>query len=176
MPSSSPGPGPSVPNEACGILAGDRAAIDGGRAIGFYPLTNAEASPFLYRIDPAEQLHAMVAIDDADDVVWGIFHSHVASPAEPSVTDIGLAFYPEALYLICSLADLDAPHIRAWSIQDGLVTRSPSSSSSVTRIVAVRVAEKRRARRTLSHAQRRAGQAAVVPLGALPPGSRLRLV
>ncbi|HVQ21688.1 MAG TPA: M67 family metallopeptidase [Candidatus Saccharimonadia bacterium] len=110
-----------VPNEACGILAGERAAIDGGRAIAFYPLTNAEASPFLYRIDPVEQLHAMVAIDDADQVVWGIFHSHVASPAAPSVTDIGLAFYPEALYVICSLADADAPHLRAWSIRDGQV-------------------------------------------------------
>lgn len=114
-----------VPNEACGILAGDSAAIDGGRAIGFHPLTNAEASPFLYRIDPAEQLHTMLAIDDADEVVWGIFHSHVASPAEPSVTDVGLAFYPEALYLICSLADPASPHIRAWSIQQGVATEVP---------------------------------------------------
>jgi proteasome lid subunit RPN8/RPN11 len=110
-----------VPNEACGILAGDHSAYEGGRAVGFHPLTNAEASPFLYRIDPVEQLHAMLAIDDADEVVWGIFHSHVASPAEPSVTDIGLAFYPDALYLICSLADPAAPHVRAWSIRDGAV-------------------------------------------------------
>ena len=114
-----------VPNEACGILAGNRSAYEAGGALGFYPLTNAEASPFLYRIDPVEQLHAMVAIDDADEVVWGIFHSHVASPAAPSVTDIGLAFYPEALYLICSLADQDAPHIRAWSIQQGVATELP---------------------------------------------------
>jgi proteasome lid subunit RPN8/RPN11 len=111
-----------VPNEACGILAGDLSAFESGRAVGFHPLTNAEASPFLYRIDPGEQLRAMLAIDDADQVVWGIFHSHVASPAEPSVTDIGLAFYPDALYLICSLADPDAPHIRAWSIRDRTVS------------------------------------------------------
>ena len=64
----------------------------------------------------------MLAIDDADQVVWGIFHSHVASPAEPSVTDIGLAFYPDALYLICSLADPAAPHVRAWSIRDRVVS------------------------------------------------------
>jgi proteasome lid subunit RPN8/RPN11 len=114
-----------VPNEACGILAGDRSAYDGGRAVAFYPLTNAEASPFLYRIDPVEQLHAMLAIDDADEVVWGIFHSHVASPAEPSVTDIGLAFYPDALYLLCSLADPAAPHVRAWSIRDRSVSEVP---------------------------------------------------
>ena len=46
----------------------------------------------------------MLAIDDADEVVWGIFHSHVASPPEPSMTDVGLAAYPDALYLIGSLA------------------------------------------------------------------------
>jgi len=114
-----------VPNEACGIVAGARSAYDGGRAATFHPLTNIEASPFLYRIDPVEQLHAMLAIDDADQVVWGIFHSHVASPAEPSVTDIGLAFYPEALYLICSLADETAPTIRAWSIRAGQVAEVP---------------------------------------------------
>lgn len=114
-----------APNEACGILAGDRAASDGGRAIRFHPLTNVEASPFLYRIDPVEQLHAMLAIDDADEVVWGIFHSHVASPAEPSVTDVSLAFYPDALYLIGSLADPAAPHIRAWSIAGDEVTEVP---------------------------------------------------
>ena len=114
-----------MPNEACGILAGDRSAFEDGRAVRFHPLTNAEASPFLYRIDPREQLHAMLAIDDADEVVWGIFHSHVASPARPSVTDIGLALYPDALYLICSLAEPDAPRVRAWSIQDGVVTEVP---------------------------------------------------
>jgi proteasome lid subunit RPN8/RPN11 len=114
-----------VPNEACGILAGDLSAFESGRASSFHPLTNAEASPFLYRIDPGEQLRAMLAIDDADEVVWGIFHSHVASPAEPSVTDIGLAFYPDALYLICSLADPEAPHVRAWSIRDRRVTEVP---------------------------------------------------
>jgi [CysO sulfur-carrier protein]-S-L-cysteine hydrolase len=114
-----------LPNEACGILSGARSAYEDGSADGFRPLTNAEASPFLYRIDPVEQLHAMLAIDDADQVVWGIFHSHVASPAEPSVTDIGLAFYPDALYLVCSLADRTAPHVRAWSIRDGTVSEVP---------------------------------------------------
>lgn len=114
-----------APNEACGIVAGGHAPGDGGDAVRFHPLTNAEASPFLYRIDPVEQLHAMLAIDDADEVVWGIFHSHVASPAVPSVTDVSLAFYPDALYLICSLADPAAPHIRAWSIASDKVTEVP---------------------------------------------------
>ncbi len=104
------------PNEACGIIAGDGAAATGGRPVRFHGLTNAAASPYRYLIDPAEQLAAMLAIDDADEALWGIFHSHVRSAAEPSPTDIGLAFYPDALYLICSLADQDAPVVRAWSI------------------------------------------------------------
>ena len=104
------------PNEACGIIAGDAAAASGGRPLRFHGLTNAAASPYRYLIDAREQLATMLAIDDADQVVWGIFHSHVRSPAEPSPTDIGLAFYPDALYLICSLADADAPVVRAWSI------------------------------------------------------------
>jgi [CysO sulfur-carrier protein]-S-L-cysteine hydrolase len=112
-----------VPNEACGLIAGDRAPADGGRALRFVRLRNAAASPYRYLIDPQEQLEAMLAIDDRDEVIWGIFHSHVASPAVPSPTDVGLAFYPDSLYLLCSLSG--DPHVRAWTIRDGLVTEVP---------------------------------------------------
>ncbi len=67
----------------------------------------------------------MLELDDADRVVWGIFHSHVRSAAEPSPTDIGLAFYPDSLYLLCSLADMDAPVVRVWRIRDGVVSEVP---------------------------------------------------
>jgi len=60
----------------------------------------------------------MLDLDDRGEEVWGIVHSHVASPAVPSVTDIGLAFYPESLYLVCSLAGAE-PELRAWTIRDG---------------------------------------------------------
>lgn len=116
------------PNEACGIVAGDRSALEGGAALRFHALTNAAASPLRYRIDAREQLRVMLAIDDADEAVWGIFHSHVGSPAVPSPTDIGLAFYPEALYLICSLADPSAPIVRAWRIVAGEVAEVPLSA------------------------------------------------
>jgi len=108
------------PNEACGLIAGGIPAADGGAPTRFLPLTNAAASPYRYLIDPDEQLHAMLDIDDADEMVWGIVHSHVMSPAVPSDTDVGLAAYPDALYLICSLAS-DQPQVRAWSIQSGAV-------------------------------------------------------
>jgi proteasome lid subunit RPN8/RPN11 len=107
-----------LPNEACGIIAGDVPAGRGGIATRFHALRNAAASPYRYLIDPDEQLRVMLAIDDADETVWGIFHSHVGSPAEPSATDVGLAQYPDSLYLICSLAG-EVPAVRAWSIRDG---------------------------------------------------------
>lgn len=110
-----------LPNEACGLLAGRATAEDGGTPTRFLALTNAAASPYRYLIDPDEQLRAMLDIDDADEVVWGIVHSHVASPPEPSATDVGLAAYPDALYLICSLAS-DPPVVRAWVIRDGAVS------------------------------------------------------
>ncbi len=106
-----------APDEACGILAGGAPWIEGGRPLRFYATKNAERSPYRYRIDPEEQLRVMLQIDDADEVVWGIFHSHTHSPAEPSPTDRSLAFYPGALYLIASLTDPEQPQVRAWVIE-----------------------------------------------------------
>lgn len=109
------------PNEACGLLAGPVLPAEGGAPTRFLPLANAASSPYRYLIDPQEQLRAVLDIDDAGDEVWGIVHSHVASPAVPSDTDVGLAGWPDALYLICSLAT-EPPEVRAWSIRDGTVT------------------------------------------------------
>ena len=109
------------PNEACGLIVGDRAAAEGGRALRFEPTRNAAASPYRYSIDSADLLRITLATDDADEVIWGICHSHVRSPARPSPTDVGLAFYPDALYLIVSLGDMDEPDVRAWRIVEGTV-------------------------------------------------------
>jgi proteasome lid subunit RPN8/RPN11 len=109
-----------LPDEACGILVAERVAEDGGVPTRFVGLRNAAASPYRYLIDPDEQLLVMLRIDDADEVVWAIVHSHVASPPVPSATDVGLAAYPDALYLICSLAE-EPPLLRAWTIVDGAV-------------------------------------------------------
>ena len=73
-------------------------------------------------IDPDEQLKVWIELDDADEVVWAIVHSHVASQAVPSATDVGLAFYPDSLYVIVSLADPKSPSVRAWSIREGSVS------------------------------------------------------
>jgi [CysO sulfur-carrier protein]-S-L-cysteine hydrolase len=113
------------PNEACGLLIGRRVAAAGGEATRWEPTRNKAASPYRYEIDPDDLYRIVVAADDADEVVWGIVHSHTHTPAVPSPTDIGLAFYPDALYLLVSLADdqadagTGAPSVRAWRILDG---------------------------------------------------------
>ena len=115
------------PNEACGLVIGDRPAADGGRPLRWVATANKAASPYRYEIDPADLYRLTVATDDADEAFWAIVHSHTHTPAVPSPTDIGLAFYPDALYLLVSLADdeadqsTDTPSVRAWRIVDGAV-------------------------------------------------------
>jgi proteasome lid subunit RPN8/RPN11 len=106
-----------VPNECCGMIAGRN-----GEATQIYRARNAEASPFRYVIHPQDQFRITMEIEDRGEEIAGIYHSHTKSPAEPSQTDINLAEnWPDPLYLICSLADPDAPDVRAWSIRDGSV-------------------------------------------------------
>ena len=110
------------PNECCGIIAGSADAAAGGRALRYEPCRNAAASPYRYTIHADDSYRVVVAIDDADEAVWGIVHSHVKSPAVPSPTDVGLAQFPDALYLLVSLAAdqadpaTQAPSLRAWRI------------------------------------------------------------
>jgi proteasome lid subunit RPN8/RPN11 len=103
------------PLEACGILSGVGEAFT-----RFYPCRNAEASPVRYRIDPLEILGVLRRIDAAGESLLGVFHSHPTTEAYPSETDRRLAFYPEALYLILSLAG-PQPVLRGFWIRDGAV-------------------------------------------------------
>ena len=116
-----------APNEACGLIIGSAPAAAGGIALRYEACRNEAASPDRYSVHPDDLLRVTVEADDADQVIWGIVHSHVRSPAVPSLTDIGLAFYPDALYLLVSLADdqadpaTGAPSLLAWRILDGVV-------------------------------------------------------
>ena len=112
------------PNEACGLIVGDAPAADGGGALRYETTRNKAASPYRYEVDPPDLLRLTIETDDADEVFWGIVHSHTHTPAVPSPTDIGLAFYTEALYLLVSLSEDEAgpdgtPSLRAWRIVDG---------------------------------------------------------
>ena len=115
------------PNEACGLVIGSAPAASDGIALRYEACRNAAASPVRYTIHPDDLVRLAVATDDADEIFWGIVHSHVRSAAVPSPTDIGLAFYPDALYLLVSLADDEtdpatgAPSLRAWRILDGVI-------------------------------------------------------
>jgi proteasome lid subunit RPN8/RPN11 len=114
-----------VPNEACGIVVGDRPAADGGRALRWAPLRNQLASPYRYAIAPDDLLRLTIETDDADEVFWAIVHSHVASPARPSPTDLRESHYPDALYVLVSLDSSEADpetgeeRLRAWRIVNG---------------------------------------------------------
>ena len=105
------------PNEACGLLAGAD-----GTATKLFAMTNAERSPVIYRIDPKEQLRVFNEIEDGGLQLVGIYHSHTRSAAYPSDTDVRQAYYPDAVYLIVSLADTNAPDLRGYRINDGKVT------------------------------------------------------
>jgi len=114
------------PNEACALLAGRAGSVE-----RVYALPNAEASPTFYVVEPKAQLRAMTEMDDLGLDLVGIFHSHVATEAYPSRTDVELAAYPDAAYLILSLADEDAPVLRAFRIRDGQVTEQVADGVAV---------------------------------------------
>lgn len=106
-----------APIECCGILAGTD-----GRIMKLYRARNAENSPYRYSVDSRDLLAIW---RDADANGWefvGIYHSHTASPAYPSPTDVRLAAYPDAIYLLVSLADPSNPVLRAFHIRDGKIT------------------------------------------------------
>lgn len=89
-----------------------------GVASSVYRAVNAEASPLRYGIDAAEQFRLMRRIEEGGEELSGIYHSHTKSAAYPSQTDVNLAGWPEAVYLIVSLAD-DEPSVRGFWIRDG---------------------------------------------------------
>lgn len=115
------------PNEMCGVIVGDAYAADGGQALRWEPARNEAASPMRYVVHRDDIYRLTVETDDADQVFWGIAHSHVRSPAVPSPTDIGAAQYHDALYLLVSLDPDQAdpttgePGVRAWRIVEGSV-------------------------------------------------------
>jgi [CysO sulfur-carrier protein]-S-L-cysteine hydrolase len=105
-----------APNECCGLIGGEN-----GEAKSVYRARNAEASPLRYNLDPQDQFRIMSEMEESGEELSAIYHSHTASPAYPSQTDINLAAYPDAIYLIVSLAEDEVP-LRGFEIRDGEVT------------------------------------------------------
>jgi [CysO sulfur-carrier protein]-S-L-cysteine hydrolase len=111
------------PDEACGIVAGPEGS---DRPVRIVEMTNAERSPTFFRFDSLEQLKVWRDLDDRDEVPVVIYHSHTATAAYPSRTDIGLASEPDAHYVLVSTADCgndDGPvEFRSFRIVEGVVT------------------------------------------------------
>jgi proteasome lid subunit RPN8/RPN11 len=105
-----------APNECCGMLGGGD-----GRAASLYRATNAEASPLRYSIDAKEQFDLMRRIEEAGEELVAIYHSHTRSAAYPSQTDVNLAGWPDAVYVIVSLGTED-PDVRGYWIREGEIS------------------------------------------------------
>lgn len=110
------------PDEACGVIAG---ADGSDRPERLIAMANAERSPTFYRFDSGEQLKVWRSMDDADEVPVVIYHSHTATEAYPSRTDISLAQEPDAHYVLISTRDPDEHELRSYRIVDGVVTEEP---------------------------------------------------
>jgi proteasome lid subunit RPN8/RPN11 len=107
------------PDEACGVIAGPAGT---GRPERFIPMTNAERSPTFYRFDSLEQLRVWREMDDRDEEPVVIYHSHTATEAYPSRTDISYAMEPGAHYVLVSTRDPAEAEFRSFRIVDGVVT------------------------------------------------------
>src|SRR3989304_3297131 len=106
-----------APNECCGIIVGKD-----GRATKLFQARNAEASPYRYNVDPDELFRIYRECEAKGWEFLAIYHSHTASEAYPSPTDVRLAFWPEAYYVLISLQDPGSPAVRAFRIVDGAVS------------------------------------------------------
>ena len=107
------------PDEACGVIAGPAGS---DRPERFIPMTNAERSPTFYRFDSMEQLKVWREMDDRDEEPVVIYHSHSATEAYPSRTDISYASEPGAHYVLVSTRDPEETEFRSFRIVDGTVT------------------------------------------------------
>ena len=110
------------PNEACGLLAGIDNKVD-----TVYSLLSEKPSPTFYRIDSREHFSAIREMREAGKELLGIYHSHTGGPAYPSSTDVELAYYPEAVYVIVSLLDRKNPDVKGYSICEEEITEVPLS-------------------------------------------------
>lgn len=108
------------PEEACGLLAGPE-----GQVRQVYLVENIRHSPVAYEMHGLEQVQAMVEMEAQGWDLLAIFHSHPHGPPFPSETDIELAFYPEAVYIIFALDEPGQWQARGFQIENGAVRPVP---------------------------------------------------
>jgi proteasome lid subunit RPN8/RPN11 len=107
------------PDEACGVVAGPAGS---DRPERFVPMVNAARSPTFYEFDSMDVLRLYREMDARDEEPVVIYHSHTATEAYPSRTDVSYASEPNAHYLLVSTREPDVEEIRSFRIVDGEVT------------------------------------------------------
>ena len=110
------------PDEACGVVAGPAGS---DRPERFIPMVNAARSPTFYEFDSTDLLTLYREMDSLDEEPVVIYHSHTATQAYPSRTDISYASEPHAHYVLVSTADEVDVEFRSFRIVDGEVTEEP---------------------------------------------------
>ena len=110
------------PDEACGVIAGPAGSDHPDR---FIPMMNAERSPTFYRFDSMEQFGVWKEMDERDEEPIVIYHSHTATEAYPSRTDVSYASEPGAHYVLVSTRDPDTADFRSYRITDEVITEEP---------------------------------------------------
>lgn len=110
------------PDEACGVIAGPEGSDRPERLI---EMANAERSPTFYRFDSMEQLKVWREMDARDEEPVVIYHSHTATEAYPSRTDISYASEPNAHYVLVSTRHPSEHEVRSYRVVDGVVTEEP---------------------------------------------------
>jgi len=109
------------PDEACGVIAGPSP----DRPERFVPMLNAERSPTFYKFDSGEQIRLHRQMEANDEVMAVVYHSHTATEAYPSRTDVSIAGEPEAHYVLVSTREPDSHEFRSYRIVDGEVAEEP---------------------------------------------------
>jgi proteasome lid subunit RPN8/RPN11 len=110
------------PDEACGVIAGPEGTDRPERHI---PMLNAARSPTFYEFDSGDLLKLYREMEANDEVPVVIYHSHTATEAYPSRTDVSYASEPEAHYVLVSTRDAERHEFRSYRILDGVVTEEP---------------------------------------------------
>ena len=112
------------PDEACGVILGP---LNSDTPVRLKPMINSAHSPTFYEFDPKDLLALYREVDDNDEEIVVIYHSHTETEAYPSRTDIAYAGEPGAHYVLVSTREEIAPatEFRSYRIIDGGVTEEP---------------------------------------------------
>ena len=110
------------PDEACGVIAGP---MGSDRPERFIPMLNAARSPTFYEFDSGDLLRLYREMDDRGEVPVVIYHSHTATEAYPSRTDVSYASEPDAHYVLVSTREPDTDELRSYRIVEGEIAEEP---------------------------------------------------